>query len=133
MRNRIVSIVAALVWPAGDNGNQSYASAQLKPTGTRSSASGKAYAREVMAGTRVSLWARHLPTRGGIEVPAQVRTQQVRGVPRHVDLQAVDVAVAHRIVRHQLQQGVDAERTGALAVQVLWVGVMICLVVSQLS
>ena len=32
-----------------------------------------------------------------------------------------------------LQAGADAERTGALLVQALWVGVMICLVVSQLS
>jgi hypothetical protein len=32
-----------------------------------------------------------------------------------------------------LQAGADAERTGALAVQALWVGVMICLVVSQVS
>jgi hypothetical protein len=32
-----------------------------------------------------------------------------------------------------LQTGADAERTGALAVQALWVGVMICLVVSQLG
>lgn len=32
-----------------------------------------------------------------------------------------------------LQDGADAERTGALGVQVLWVGVMACLVVSQLT
>jgi hypothetical protein len=32
-----------------------------------------------------------------------------------------------------LRAGADAERTGALAVQALWVGVMICLVVSQLA
>jgi len=56
----------ALVWPAGDNGNQSYASALLQPTGGSSTASGKAYAREVMAGTSVSLWARHLPARSGV-------------------------------------------------------------------
>jgi anti-sigma-K factor RskA len=61
-----LALALALVWPAGDNGNQSYASAQLRPTTRSSAASGKAYAREVMAGTRVSLWARHLPTRSGV-------------------------------------------------------------------
>jgi anti-sigma-K factor RskA len=61
-----LALALALVWPAGDHGNQSYASAQLQPTAGGSSASGKAYAREVMAGTRVSLWARHLPSRSGV-------------------------------------------------------------------
>jgi hypothetical protein len=32
-----------------------------------------------------------------------------------------------------LQTGMDAERTGAIAVQVLWVGVVACLVVSQVA
>jgi hypothetical protein len=32
-----------------------------------------------------------------------------------------------------LQDGADAERTGALAVQALWVGVMACLVLSQVT
>jgi anti-sigma-K factor RskA len=60
-----LALALALVWPAGDNGNQSYASALLKPAGASSTATGKAYASEVVAGTRVSLWARHLPARSG--------------------------------------------------------------------
>jgi predicted anti-sigma-YlaC factor YlaD len=61
-----LALALALVWPAGDNGNQSYASALLKPARTGATASGKAYASQVMAGTRVTLWARHLPARSGV-------------------------------------------------------------------
>jgi anti-sigma-K factor RskA len=61
-----LALALALVWPAGESGNQSYASALLAPTRTGSAVGGKAYAREVSEGTRVNLWARHLPTRSGV-------------------------------------------------------------------
>jgi anti-sigma-K factor RskA len=58
------AIIAVLVIGGNEEGSHAYASVQLGPTGSVQTASARAWAEDVPAGTRVRLRARGLPAKG---------------------------------------------------------------------